>query len=272
MDKVTFYLPFHKKDSDKKIVEGYASTEAVDSQGEVVKSGALKKALPDYMKYGNIREMHQWSAVGKTIAAKMDGKKKGLWIRGKIIDKDAWEKVKEEVYNGFSIGGKIIKKVGKVIEAVKLNEISLVDRPANPEAVFSLVKFDKEGKVIEKQLPIPPVGIDGIEENPFADEFAGIKIADRLIAMTGPLVSMIKACSEVERPTKHMERVLKALKTAAMWELQQEKAVAAKKIEEMKRNNLKKVDALEKEVKARTNVIEDPAWIEGYFKELTKAL
>jgi phage head maturation protease len=141
-DKVDLYLPFEKKNNEEKTVEGFASTEALDSQGEVVKYTAIENALPDYMKFGNVREMHQASAVGKTVMAAVDKVKKGLWIKAKIVDKDAWEKVKEGVYNGFSIGGNIVSKIGNAIEELRLVEISVVDRPANPEALFSVVKFD----------------------------------------------------------------------------------------------------------------------------------
>jgi hypothetical protein len=62
----------------------------------------------------------------------------------------AWKKCQEGVYNGFSIGGNIIEKIGNSIEKLRLIEISVVDRPANPEALFSVVKFDDSGKEIEK--------------------------------------------------------------------------------------------------------------------------
>ena len=151
-DKITFFAPLSKKNDDLQIVEGFASTEDLDSQGEVVKLSAIEKALPDYMKFANIREMHQYSAVGKTISANVDRTKKGLYIIGKVIDKIAWEKVKEGVYAGFSIGGRIKKKVGNTIHELSLSEISLVDRPANPSAVFSLVKInEKEALAKEKE-------------------------------------------------------------------------------------------------------------------------
>src|SRR5690606_20036922 len=106
MDKTQIFIPFAKKDEEKRMVYGYASTEALDSQGEVVSKNAIMNALPDYMKYGNIREMHQPSAVGKTHQASMD--EQGLFIKVKNVDDNAWKKVKEGVYNGFSIGGRVV--------------------------------------------------------------------------------------------------------------------------------------------------------------------
>ncbi len=129
-----------KVDPDKRLVEGYASTEAEDSQGEVVSRGAIEGALEGYMKFGNVREMHQSSAVGKTKLAVMD--EKGLKISVKVVDDAAWKKVREGVYNGFSIGGNATRKNGNIIEAMDLTEISLVDRPACPEALFTLWKAE----------------------------------------------------------------------------------------------------------------------------------
>src|SRR5574343_399273 len=145
MNDLNLYVQFSKKNDSEQIVEGYASTEDLDSQGEVVRFEAIKKALPDYMKFGNIREMHQHSAVGKAVKAIPDEQRRGLFLSAKIVDKVAWEKVQAGVYNGFSIGGRVLKQVGNEIQDLMLNEISVVDRPANPAALFSLVKFEGKG-------------------------------------------------------------------------------------------------------------------------------
>jgi phage head maturation protease len=139
------YATIAKIDQDQHMVFGYASTEALDSQGEVVKREALEAALPDYMRFANIREMHQPSAVGVATEAELD--ERGLYLAAKIVDPAAWEKVAAGVYKGFSIGGKVVSRdrVQKhVITGVRLSEISLVDRPANPEAVFTMYKSDDE--------------------------------------------------------------------------------------------------------------------------------
>jgi phage head maturation protease len=139
------YLPIAKVDAAAHMVYGYASTEAQDDQGEVVKREALEGALGDYMRFGNIREMHQLSAVGKAKNAEIDDK--GLYLGAKVVDDRAWEKVVEGVYSGFSIGGKVLEREAgdpKTISKLRLDEISLVDRPANPEAVFDCWKRSVE--------------------------------------------------------------------------------------------------------------------------------
>src|SRR5262249_282154 len=88
---------------EQRMAYGYASAAALDSQGEVVRKEALAAALPDYMRFANIREMHQPSAIGVAKEAAID--EKGLWLGAKVVDDEAWKKVVEGVYKGFSIGG-----------------------------------------------------------------------------------------------------------------------------------------------------------------------
>ena len=49
------------------IVSGIASSEAVDTAGEVVKAEAMAAAIPDYMQFGAVREMHQPIAAGVAL-------------------------------------------------------------------------------------------------------------------------------------------------------------------------------------------------------------
>ncbi|HZT51914.1 MAG TPA: HK97 family phage prohead protease [Stellaceae bacterium] len=141
-----YYLPMQKIDRAAREVYGYASTEAEDSQGEIVRRAALEAALPAYMRFANIREMHQPSAVGVAKEAAVD--ETGLFLKARIVDDEAWRKVTEGVYKGFSIGGAVTARDPadpRVITGVELTEISLVDRPANPEAVFAVWK-SSDGK------------------------------------------------------------------------------------------------------------------------------
>ena len=122
---------------------GYASTEAEDDQGETVTRDALAAALDDYLKFANIREMHQMSAVGVAEEAAVDDR--GLYVGARIVDPRAWDKVTGGVYKGFSIGGRVTARDPAdrtIITGLSLTEISLVDRPANPEAVFDCWKAE----------------------------------------------------------------------------------------------------------------------------------
>lgn len=126
-------------------VWGYASSEAVDSDGEIIAAEAMKAAIPDYMKFGAVREMHGSNAAGTAIEINVedDGR---TFFGAHIVDPVAVTKVKTGVYKGFSIGGSITARdeLNKSqITGLKLTEISLVDRPANPDAVFTCYKADK---------------------------------------------------------------------------------------------------------------------------------
>ncbi|MEJ0067390.1 MAG: HK97 family phage prohead protease [Caulobacteraceae bacterium] len=123
-------------------VYGIASTGARDDEGEVVLPAAMKAALPDYARYPALREMHQPTAAGRTLEATVDDE--GVTrIVAQVVDPVAIAKVKSRTYSGFSIGGRVLARDANdssVITKIKLSEISLVDRPANPEAVIDLWK------------------------------------------------------------------------------------------------------------------------------------
>lgn len=137
-DQFNFFLPITKVDEKRRTVSGYASTPTLDLDGEVVSLDAVKKALPGYMEWRNIREMHTSSAVGVAKEANVDGT--GLFLTAKIVDDEAWQKCIEQVYKGFSIGGKKLAKQGNTITDIDLVEISVVDRPANPDCRFAVHK------------------------------------------------------------------------------------------------------------------------------------
>lgn len=153
------FVPFSKRDAQPDgsvIVEGIATKEEIDKQGEVVTYEASKAAFAEWtdafsratggMSLGNIREMHGPVAAGKAIAWDADDATKAITLRAKIVDKAAAEKVREGVYTGFSIGAPgssvIRDMVGdlKRIVGYKLSETSLVDNPACPSALFSMAK------------------------------------------------------------------------------------------------------------------------------------
>jgi hypothetical protein len=144
------FVEISKVDDEKRMVYGVAQSDSLDNQDEIVEWNATKEAVPEYEKWRNLREMHTEKAVGTVPDIEVRDGDRQLYIGAKVVDDDAWKKVKEKVYKGFSIGGKALNrikefdiKLGKSISKVKkyvLNEISLVDRPANPDCVFEIVK------------------------------------------------------------------------------------------------------------------------------------
>ena len=185
-DNVRLSMPFGKVDIEKRIVSGFASLDNVDKQYDIVTTEASMSAFAKFR--GNIREMHQPSAVGKMISFKEEkyfdpeSKKfyKGIYVSTYISKgaQDAWEKVLDGTYTGFSIGGRMNKwddayneeldKAIRIIKDYDLVELSLVDSPANQFAsIMSVEKVD---------------GVDTIKgdiantvvENVFYDEETGI--------------------------------------------------------------------------------------------------
>lgn len=127
-------------------VYGIASSEAVDAAGEVITAEAMKAAIPAYMEFGAVREMHQSWAAGTAVKCEVNEKGQ-TEFEAIIVDSEAKEKVEARVYKGFSVGGNIPKggrdPLNKnIITSINLVEISLVDRPCNPEAKLAVSKVD----------------------------------------------------------------------------------------------------------------------------------
>lgn len=133
-----------KQDDGTLKVYGFASSEIVDSDGETVTADAMKAAREGYMAFANVREMHDpKKAAG--VAIEYDVQDDGrTWFGAHVVDPIAVLKVETGVYKGFSIGARVPAggREGKIIKAIDLREVSLVDRPANPEAVFTMFKAD----------------------------------------------------------------------------------------------------------------------------------
>ena len=160
-DQVRLSMPLTKVDEERRIVSGFASLDNLDKQDDIVTTEASMAAFAKFR--GNIREMHQPSAVGKMVSFKeekyfdTESKKfyKGVFVSAYISKgaQDAWEKVMDGTYTGFSIGGRMNKwddaydeKADKAIRVIKeydLIELSLVDSPANQFAnIVSVEKVD----------------------------------------------------------------------------------------------------------------------------------
>lgn len=160
------FAQFTKVDDEQRIVGGTFTSETLDNQNDIVDFAATKAAVADYSQWRNVREMHQSSAVGTAVKIELDEQTQKGYMEAKIVDDAAWKKAKEGVYKGFSIGGKIVEAVKEAASGARritkyvLNEVSLVDRPANPDAVFSMVK--REG-IFEFKKESAPAGCKCID-------------------------------------------------------------------------------------------------------------
>ena len=185
-DNVRLSMPFSKVDIERRIVSGFATLDNVDKQSDIVTTEASLKAFQKFR--GNIREMHQPTAVGKMVSFKEDKyfdpeTKKfytGVYVSTYISKgaQDTWEKVLDGTLSGFSIGGRMNKwddafdenlesKI-RIIKEYDLVELSLVDNPANQFAnVLSIEKVDGVD-VLKGDL------VDTVTENVFWDSESGL--------------------------------------------------------------------------------------------------
>lgn len=161
-DKVglVFDLDITKVDAEQRLVEGWASADIEDRQGDKIPFSVMMQTMGDYADVIGIREMHQPKAVGTLTKWWGDESSKRVGVQvylSKSRDgEDALQKVKEGVLKGFSIGGKALdwsyEGMKRVIKKLSLTEISLVDVPANPQALITLVKFDGDKADVMEQL------------------------------------------------------------------------------------------------------------------------
>jgi hypothetical protein len=179
-------MPFSKVDVERRTVSGFATLDNVDKQSDIVTTEASLSAFQKFR--GNIREMHQPTAVGKMVAFKEDKyfdpetKKfyNGVYVSAYVSKgaQDTWEKVLDGTLSGFSIGGRMNKwddgydeKLESKIRIIKdydLVELSLVDNPANQFAnILSVEKVDGVD-IIKGDL------VDTVTENVFWDSESGI--------------------------------------------------------------------------------------------------
>ena len=185
-DNVRLSMPLTKVDEGRRIVSGFASLDNLDKQDDIVTTEASMDAFAKFR--GNIREMHQPSAIGKMVSFKEEKyfdpetKKfyKGVFVSAYISKgaQDAWEKVLDGTYTGFSIGGRMNRwddgydeKADKPIRIIKeydLIELSLVDSPANQFAnIMSVEKVDGVDTITGSSA-------NTIVENVFWDSESGI--------------------------------------------------------------------------------------------------
>ena len=185
-NSVRLSMPIGKVDIERRMVSGFATLDNIDKQDDIVTTEASLQAFKNFR--GNLREMHQPSAVGKIVSFKEDkyfdpNSKKfysGVYVSAYVSKgaQDAWEKVLDGTYSGFSIGGNIkswddaynadMDKAIRIIKDYDLYELSLVDSPANQFA--SIISVEK----VNGHNVISGASVDAVIENVFYDSENGI--------------------------------------------------------------------------------------------------
>lgn len=155
VDALTYaYIGDLTKSRDEKGVlhiKGIATDDSLDLDGQRCDPEWLKTAMSDWFKVGNIREMHQMSAIGKAHSMTQQGT--GFEIEAAIIDPLAAEKFETGVYSYLSIGikGARIDTTEKALETApegwiiggKVVEVSGVDIGSNQNAKVAPLELVK---------------------------------------------------------------------------------------------------------------------------------
>lgn len=170
------FVRFTKLDEEKREASGRMTHEIVDRDGEIfdyASSVPHFKAWSDNFdkatsgkSLGNVRAMHKPISAGKVTGIDFNDDERAIDIVVKVVDDAEWEKTKEGVYTGFSIGGNVIRSWRDPADTkhkrfeVNPCEVSLVDYPCVPTATFSYVKLGgvtetrRFTKVAESKAPL----------------------------------------------------------------------------------------------------------------------
>jgi hypothetical protein len=152
-----------KNDDGTLTVYGKATDDSIDIDQQICDDAWLKRAMPDWMlSGGNVREQHSSIAAG--VATDYEQKEDGHYITALVVDPVSVKKVETGVLKGFSIGirsPRVIRDTkaagGRIIDG-QIVEISLVDRPANPNAKLMLAKAAEGGTLMavdQNSVPTP---------------------------------------------------------------------------------------------------------------------
>lgn len=202
---LTRFVPIVKIDEERREVHGILAREEVDHAGEIMDYDSSKehflawsnafKAATNGKSEGNLRAMHGTVAAGKFLSVQADDAQKSFPVVAKVVDDNEWDKTKEGVYTGFSIGGKYVKvwkdeESGLIRYTAAPIEGSLVDKPCIPGAVFTMVRRD--GKVEMRKF----VSVDSDLLGPAFDSFVDDAI---LKALTDAVAAGDDAIDAIKR-------------------------------------------------------------------------
>lgn len=126
------------------IVHGKAAGPDLDGDDQICDPEWLKKAMPGWATFSNIREMHAPICAGVGLESTEQGD--DWWVRSKVIDDRTAKKIEAGGLKGYSVGIKNPRVVrdakapGGRIVGGNIVEISYVDRPCNPTAKLMMCK------------------------------------------------------------------------------------------------------------------------------------
>lgn len=214
-----------KEDKDGSLlIEGWASTRAVDSYDDIVEPTAFSNTIKRFLDDRPLLLwMHGWDSVpiGKILDAKI--KDDGLWVEAKVLTtgegEDIITLIKEGVLKSFSIGFRMLKwkydedtKIRTITE-LDLYEISVVNVPANPFAVFSVA----QSKNIQlKSLTFPPAPGQKGKGSMTLEQLEALRKAEALTKEFQPAISTVSTeISELKKNQDKLQSLIVQLQNQA---------------------------------------------------------
>jgi len=223
------------KQVDEDTFEGYASTNTLDRDNEIIEPKAFKKSLKQFINTGVILGGH-WTTsyegksmvIGKPLDAKIDDK--GLFIKCAYAPGELGEQYKQLIKGGFLTGfsvGFIARKWEdtqdengnrgpRIFTEVELLEVSVVAIPCNREAIISQrgkALSNDMADVLIKSLDTPPVpaakGSDGAEE---AIDQVYRRLLDTQGKQVEKLIEMVKQLKDEQVTNNDMVLLFEDLK------------------------------------------------------------
>lgn len=153
---------------------GYASTFGnVDKGGDMVRAGAFKKSLAEKSTFPLLWTHQSTEPIGLVEKAEEDDK--GLLITGQLnmevqSAREKYALMRQGVIKAMSIGYNVVRetwqKSVRILEEIKLGEISLCLFPMNELAAVTGVKADEIEPLLEAILSSP------VEAKPYPNEHA----------------------------------------------------------------------------------------------------
>jgi HK97 family phage prohead protease len=152
-------FPLHIKAAADQAFEGWASTPAVDREGEIIEPEAIAASLEAYMRNPIVTYAHDWlNPVGRTVEARVT--EAGLWVKiqlGRTTKaREVWQLIEDRILRSLSIGFNAGADDGDDRDGVwrwrriELLEIAVVPIPANPQATFTVAR----GLGLDMTLPM----------------------------------------------------------------------------------------------------------------------